>query len=68
MPFWDTWFKSGGSSCKSGALRQPKKFQIVCGRCGRKATPMSIPAGYEEPFVAIECECGQGEAVGIERG
>jgi hypothetical protein len=62
MPFWDNWFKSD-SHFKTGTLKTPTKFKVVCNRCGKEPTPMLLPAGTQEPSVHVECPCGNGEVL-----
>ena len=48
---------------KCGPLSEPTKFRFKCS-CGREVK-LSIPCGYEEPFVEIECACGKGEVISV---
>ena len=64
MAFWDGWFSD--VRFKAGKLATSKKFKVVCARCGRGESVMSIPPDRQEPSVTIQCQCGNAEALGIE--
>jgi hypothetical protein len=62
---FDDLFKSK-PNFNTGPLRAPTKFRVVCNRCSDEAT-MSIPPGYQEPSVLVECACGNAESLSVER-
>jgi hypothetical protein len=64
MSIWDDLFKSG-TSFSTGKLKTPTKFKVICNRCSREAQ-MSIPSGYQEPSVLVECECKNAESLSVE--
>ena len=64
MPFWDDWFKSG-PDFKTGIIRKPTKFRMTCTTCSGEVR-MSIPSGYQEPGILLECDCGKAEQLSVE--
>ncbi len=56
---------------RSGKVRTPTKFKVVCNRCGKTSAPVNgvsavtieIPGRFQEPVIDLECRCGNGEIV-----
>lgn len=53
---------------RSGKVRAPTKFKVVCMRCGRDTAgpdgvTIEIPGHFQEPCIDLECRCGNGEIV-----
>ncbi len=54
---------------RSGKVRPPTKFKVVCMRCGKDtadpggAVTIEIPGRFQEPVIDLECHCGNGEIV-----
>lgn len=53
---------------RSGKVRRPTKFKVVCLRCGKDTTDLNgvtieIPGRFQEPVIDLECQCGNGEIV-----
>ena len=60
MSFFDI-FKSW-PKFNTGALTDPKKFTVTCRGC-KGVVKLSIPEGFEQPSVLIECSCRKAEYI-----